>query len=224
MSKRSIVYVDGFNLYKGALEEHKRRHSADPRYQHPIWKGYYKWLNLQAYFALLRPKDDIQNIRYFTSRMRGKRVARQRAYLRALETLPSVRVYLGRFKMRTFHVPGSQDTFQVPEEKQTDVHIAVRLLDDAYQDHCDHFVIVSGDSDLVPAIEIVKRRFPTKRVIVYVPDRSRPPYGASEIRRAADEHHTIPDHFNAPFLAQAQFPTRVPDGQGGFITKPTEWP
>lgn len=224
MSIRSIVYVDGFTLYKGALEEHKRIHSTDPRYQHPIWKGYYKWLDLQAYFTLLRPKDDIQRIRYFTSRMRGKNVTRQRSYLRALNTLPSVKVCLGRFKMRTFHIPGSQDTFQVPEEKQTDVHIAVRLLDDAYQDRCDRFVIVSGDSDLVPAIEIVKRRFPKKQVIVYVPDRRRSRHGAREIRQAADEHHTIPDHFNESFLAQAQFPPHVPDGRGGFITKPTEWP
>ena len=117
MPTRSIVYVDGFNFYKGALERYMGRHATDSRYQSPIWKGCYKWLNLQAYFALLRPKDDIQRIRYFTARIHGKKVVRQRAYLRALETLPNVRVYLGRFKARTVRIPWSQDTIQVPEGK-----------------------------------------------------------------------------------------------------------
>jgi uncharacterized LabA/DUF88 family protein len=43
------------------------------------------------------------------------------------------------------------------------------MLDDAYQDHCDQFVLVSGDSDLVPAINLVRTRFPLKKVIVYIP-------------------------------------------------------
>ena len=148
MPTRSIVYVDGFNFYKGALERYKGQHATDSRYQRPIWKGCYKWLDLQAYFTLLRPRDDIQRIRYFTARIHGKKVVRQRAYIRALETLPDVKVYLGRFKTRTVRLPWSQRTIQVPEEKRTDVHIAVSLLDDAYQDHCDRFVVVSGDSDL----------------------------------------------------------------------------
>ena len=37
--------------------------------------------------------------------------------------------------------------FDVYEEKRTDVNIAVYMLDDAYQDACDNFVLVSGNSD-----------------------------------------------------------------------------
>ncbi len=36
--KRSVVYVDGFNLYYGAVKDSP-----------------YKWLNLQRYFQMLRP-------------------------------------------------------------------------------------------------------------------------------------------------------------------------
>jgi hypothetical protein len=41
---------DGFNLYYGSLK-------GTP----------HKWLNLERYFTMLRPNDDIQGIRYFTA-------------------------------------------------------------------------------------------------------------------------------------------------------------
>ena len=50
----------------------------------------------------------------------------------------------------------------MPEEKRTDVNIAVFMLDDAYRDMCDQFVIFSSDSDLVPAVNMVRLRFPKK--------------------------------------------------------------
>jgi hypothetical protein len=46
------------------------------------------------------------------------------------------------------------------------------MLDDAYQNPCDRFVVVSGDSDLVSALNLVKTRFPENEFIVYVPSRS----------------------------------------------------
>ena len=88
--RRSIIYIDGFNLYYGALKG-----------------GPHKWLNLQRYFEMVRPHDDIQAIRYFTAMITGSHLANQEAYLRALETLPLVEVVLGRFKAETTHLHGS---------------------------------------------------------------------------------------------------------------------
>jgi len=42
--------------------------------------------------------------------------------------------------------------FATQEEKRTDVNIAVYMLDDGYRNLADTFVLVSGDSDLVPPI------------------------------------------------------------------------
>ncbi|MEE9278945.1 MAG: hypothetical protein V3V67_02105 [Myxococcota bacterium] len=67
MAKSSIIYIDGFNLYYGALR-------GTP----------YKWLDLEAYFTRLRQDDEIQHIRYFTTRVDGDARQRQQAYLRAL--------------------------------------------------------------------------------------------------------------------------------------------
>ena len=109
--------------------------------------------------------------------------------------------------------------FDVPEEKRTDVNIAIHMLDDAYQGSCEQQILVSGDSDLVPALQMVRHRFPAIRTVVYVPARTQTRGRAFELRRAAHHHRDLP----LTLLAKAQFPTRVADGTGGFIEKPTEW-
>lgn len=208
MKPRSIVYVDGFNLYYGSIKG-----------------GPNKWLNLERYFTLLRQGDDVQRIHYFTAMVSGPHVAHQEVYLRALETLPRVNIVLGYYKFKSVTCGVQQCTFtgrrrfRVPEEKHTDVNIAVQMMDDAYQDCCDIFVLVSGDSDLVPAVNRVKSRFPDKRVAVYVPSRDLSRGAAVELRSAADTNKTLP----LALLKRAQFPARMPDGSGGFITKPAAW-
>jgi len=47
---RTNVYVDGFNLYYGLLKG-----------------GPHKWLNLEALFDAVLPKNTIQTVRYFTA-------------------------------------------------------------------------------------------------------------------------------------------------------------
>ncbi len=59
--------------------------------------------------------------------------------------------------------------YQVPEEKKTDVNMAVNLLEDAVRELTDSMVIVSGDSDLEPAVEWVRRNYPHVRITVYIP-------------------------------------------------------
>ncbi|MBR2082614.1 MAG: NYN domain-containing protein [Elusimicrobiaceae bacterium] len=49
------------------------------------------------------------------------------------------------------------------EEKLTDVNIAIYLLEIALKNTVDEAVIVSADSDLIPAILAIKRNFPGKK-------------------------------------------------------------
>lgn len=208
MARRSIIYIDGMNLYNGAIKG-----------------GPHKWLDIERYFRLLRNADDIQKIRYFTTRIRGPRRPIQETYLRALSTLPLVDIVEGKFKMKEVHCGYRKCTFQgdrifrVPEEKRTDVNIALHMLDDAYNDRSDILVVVSGDSDLVPPVDMVKTLFPEKKIIVYVPARTPERGAATELRSAADEDRTLPQ----AILKVAQFPREVPDGSGGYIDKPLGW-
>ena len=208
MKPRSIVYVDGFNFYYGAVRNTP-----------------YKWLDIEKCFLRLRPFDDIQRILYFTALVDGAKGTRQQSYLRALATKPLVQVILGKFKLKqvrcgvtTCTYPGSR-IFDMPEEKRTDVNIALQLLDDANHNRADQFIIVSGDSDLVPALEMVKAQWPMKRLIVYVPSRHPLRGAAVELRNAADKHRTFP----LQLLKVCQFPAQLSDGRGGVIHKPVEW-
>jgi hypothetical protein len=77
---RTIVYIDGFNLYYRTL------------------KGTaHKWLDIAAMSAACLPTGyQIQAINYYTAHISGRldptAPARQKTYLRALETLPKVAI------------------------------------------------------------------------------------------------------------------------------------
>ena len=208
MPARSIIYIDGFILYYGAVRG-----------------GAHKWLNLQQYFQLLRQDDDIQAIYYFNALVDGPARGNQETYFRALSTLPLVTVVLGKFKLRSVectlvhcNYPGPRH-FKVPEEKRTDVNIAIQLLDDAYNKRAERFVIVSGDSDLVPAIQLVKSRFPQSQVVVYVPARHPVRAAAVEMRAAGDKDRTLP----LALLKYSQFPATLADGHGDILVRPADW-
>ena len=208
MKPRTIVYVDGFNFYYGAVR-------GTP----------YKWLDMEKCFLKLRPDDDIRRIWYFTALVEGTKGSRQKIYLRALATNPLVQVMLGKFKLKQVRCGvmactySASRIFDIPEEKRTDVNIALQMLDDASHDRADQFIIVSGDSDLVPALEMVKAQWPKKRLVVYVPSRHPLRGAAVELRNAADKHKTFPQ----ALLKVSQFTAELSDGRGGVIHKPAEW-
>ena len=206
---RVIVYIDGFNLYYGAIR-------GTPSL---------KWLDLERFCRYLRPHDDLRLVRYFSALVDGNAKANQEAYLQALATTPLVEITLGKFKKKTVKCGVTSCTwagnklYGTQEEKRTDVNIAIFMLDDAYQDLCDHFILVSGDSDLVPALNMVRLRFPTKKITVYVPSRSPARGAAVEIRTAAHVNRTLPLNL----LPKSQFPNRIAGGAGKFITRPARW-
>ena len=209
LKPRTIVYIDGLNLYYGAVRDAPAL----------------KWLDLDKLCRRLRPADDIQKIKYFSALVFGPTKPNQEIYLRALATLPTVQVILGRFKGRKAKCgvtgcahPGTR-WFQVPEEKRTDVNIAVAMVDDAYQNACDQLVLISGDSDLVPGVATVRNRFPTKRIIAYVPCRNPLRGAAVELRSAAHRDRDLP----LILLPHCQFPDSFPDGSGGILNRPVAW-
>lgn len=160
--KRATVYIDAFNWYFGVFQHH------------PAWK----WLNVQSFFEELRLDEDVVTIKFFTAEVEPQKHVspkrdRQKRYLKALGTLSKIQIVLGKYQERTVTCRAKDCArrleYQVPEEKKTDVNIAVNLLADAFKDLADSIVIVSGDSDLEPAVEWVRRNHPAIKVTVYIP-------------------------------------------------------
>ena len=138
---RTIVYVDGFNLWYGSLRNTP-----------------FKWLDLPLLFKnILQPHHQIIQVRYFTallkhSRRDTYRSQRQNTYLRVLQSYrPNVKVHLGSFLTHKIRRPlanpkGKQKTFRVwkTEEKGSDVNFAVHLLNGAWLGKCECAVVVTN--------------------------------------------------------------------------------
>ncbi|MFL1587059.1 NYN domain-containing protein, partial [Stutzerimonas stutzeri] len=78
--------------------------------------------------------------------------SRQNRYIDALTARGGVSIDYGHFLSRPARCRSCGAKWQRNEEKKTDVNIAVRLLEDAFDDLFDVAIIVSGDSDLAPPI------------------------------------------------------------------------
>ena len=168
-----ITYIDGYNLYFGMLDEATRRGSrAEPN------ASYYRhmWLDIQGLAeSLLRPNQELISVKYFTSPIstgKGKQ-ERQNAYLDALRTKSKVEIIFGRFQPDRKECDHCGHPAYHPQEKKTDVNIATHLICDAIENRYDTALLVTGDSDLVPALEAVKRLAPTKRLVVVFPPNRR---------------------------------------------------
>ena len=208
----TIVYIDGFNFYYGAVK-------GTP----------YKWLDLDRLCRLILPQDNIVKIRYFTARISARlddpqQVRRQQAYLRALATLPLVEIHLGHFytrpvRMRLADPPRSgAQTVEVikTEEKGSDVNLATYLLLDAFQDRCDTAVVVSNDSDLAEAVRVAQAELDVRVGIINPHPRDRRSRKLQEL--GCLFYKQVP----RAVLEQSQLPPIVNDGRGD-IRKPNCW-
>lgn len=214
----SYVYIDGFNLYNGAVRNTP-----------------YKWLDIGALCGALLPGSTILKIRYFTAAVIGfphdpQAPTRQDTYLRALATLPNMSIHKdGWF---TAHAvlqpqyplaiinpqrPPQRVQVQKIEEKRTDVDLATHLLIDGFSNAYDEAVVISNDSDLVLPIQMMRTKY-NKRMGVINPHPRR--YQSGHLKSAANFHiRTI----NRTLLAKCQLPTTLLDPQGKTITKPASW-
>jgi len=203
---KTIVYVDGFNLYYGSLKDSP-----------------YKWVNIKTMAAsLLKPEAEIVGIKYFTALVKARptdpqQPVRQQAYLRALKTLPEATVILGHFmskKVRMTRADGL-GTVQVirTDEKGSDVNLATHMLMDAFWNRYDLAVLISNDSDLAEPIRQVRDAF-KKKVGILNPQTVQ----SVILKREATFFYQI----QQGHLAGAQFPPTLVDAHG-TITKPSNW-
>jgi len=206
---KSIIYIDGFNLYYGLVKG-------------TLWK----WLDIQKYFTMLRKYDDIRVIKYFTAKCDDS--PDQETYLSALDTLPLVKFIPGKFKDKNVLCKVDRCRYRgdrlfiKPEEKRTDVNIAIHMLNDARDNACDRLILVSGDSDLVPALDMIKKNVPQKVLFVYVPapHKYHVRAAAKELRSSAHKSKTL---FPSRLLNVCQFPQVINVANGDSITKPSTW-
>jgi uncharacterized LabA/DUF88 family protein len=230
---KTNVYVDGFNLYYGAVKGTS-----------------YRWLDIAALCRRLLPAGvTINRIRYFTAETNGgpsdpHKIQRQRYYFRALMTLPGVTIHLGRFlesrtRMRSANPPPNTVEVIKTEEKGSDVNLASWLLLDGFKRDYDQAVVISNDSDLVEPIRMVRRELSLTVGILnphtqatcdreFAARRHAP--GAKpktvrpsvQLKKAAKFQYDITSDGAASDVALCQFPNSLRDAKGSF-SKPHGW-
>lgn len=206
----TYVYVDGFNLYYGAVK-------GTPN----------KWLNIFVLCQRLLKKNTIIKIKYFTALVTARpgdpdQPTRQQIYLRALKTIPNLEIIYGHFLEHPIKMPLVRSltgkikyaNVMKTEEKGSDVNIASHLINDGYKKLYEVAVLVTNDSDLVEPIKIIRSEL-NLPVIVLNP---RPSTPSHELRKYA----TFVKPIRQRALAASQFPNELTDAIGTFH-KPSKW-
>lgn len=202
------MYVDGFNLYYGAVR-------GTP----------HKWLDIRTLCEVLLPQNDIREVHYFTAIVKDApwdplQSTRQQTFIRALETT-GVEVHYGSFLRKVVSmplanpVPGGPRMVDVikTEEKGSDVNLGALMVAHGYQGRYEAAVVLSNDSDLVQPIKIVQTE-------LGLPVGLLNPHAkfAYELAQVAAFRKPI----RKGVLGACQLPRKL-KAASGTITKPAQW-
>ena len=145
--QRVVCLIDGLNLY------HAISALARPEL---------KWVDLRnlSKVFLKSHSEELSRVFYFSAyaeHVSESSQKCQKAHIRALE-LTDVTAILGHFKEKNRKCPSCSHRWVGHEEKETDD-----------QNAFDRALLVSNDSDLAPAIRMVRKHFPQKRITTVSP-------------------------------------------------------
>jgi uncharacterized LabA/DUF88 family protein len=126
-----------------------------------------------------------------------------------------VKTIYGEFKPKRKHCNIWGGNFWSREEKQTDVNIALFLLQMAIVGSYDKAIIISGDTDLFPAMKAVRSIFPGKEIGVVIPIGK----ASEDFRKQADFHYKMREHH----LAKSQFPDALVLADKTVLNRPLNW-
>lgn len=203
------AFIDGFNLYHSLVDLGKDN-------------NHLKWLDLwklaKRYSSM--NSQDLTNVYYFSAYatwLPGP-YRRHRTYVKALKE-QGVTFVQGRFKEKERFCKECKRTWRGHEEKETDVNIALHLLDEAYRDSFDHALLFTADSDLAPAVRIVKKRFPNKQIFIITPPRYK---HSLELIRAVGGHK-YSRQIKLSHLENALLPETIVTKDGNTIQRPSKY-
>jgi uncharacterized LabA/DUF88 family protein len=204
-------YIDGFNIYHAIDDENRAARGA---------LNHLKWCDFRRLMErFVDPSvHQIVAIKFFTAypTWNPAKEARHREFVKALSH-HGVETVLGKFKTKDAFCKKCKSTYQVREEKESDVNIAMHLVSDAYEGLFDQAFLVTNDSDLLGPVRLVRAKFPKKRVKIISPPFR---YHSKELWAAATHRAKIlQEHLEAALLPQT-----AKDGAGITIfTRPTEY-
>jgi len=202
MIQRVNIYIDGFNFYYGL--------------KHNGWRKFY-WLDLVRFFEqFIRNNQELNQVYYFTAQPKdNEKRDRQDILFSANQLNPKFRLILGKFIKK--QIVTNNQIFTTFEEKQTDVNIAVEMIRNVFLERCDISILVSADSDLLPALKLIREFSPMHKIFVYFPPK----------RYSADLEHNADAVINLIRyeyrFKQALLPEVINLPNGYILKRPLKW-
>lgn len=197
---RVACFIDGFNLYHAICE---------------LNRDELKWVNLRALMEQFidRSKQEIVAVYYFSAFaywLPAQR-ARHESYVLALRHY-GVTPVMGQFKEKPGQCLKCGCRWTAHEEKQSDVNIALWMFREAYRSSYDEAFLVSQDSDLKPALELICEMPKVSRIkVIGTPNR----FHSKELGKVAHKLAKI----SVFHLERCLLPAKVLDANGKLIAK-----
>jgi uncharacterized LabA/DUF88 family protein len=217
--KRAVCFIDGFNLY----------HSLNNRNSFRKYKWLDLWKICQKFLTL---DEELIDVLYFTAYAdwNPEKQSRHHTYV-TINQNQGCRVILGNFQEITrtsrvkchrpcfsgAHQLFCNKTYLAHEEKKTDVNIAVSILKTCVQGVCDAVYLLSGDNDLVPALETARELCPDMRIRVLLQINAQ----AKKLMAICRKNDFKYMRINEEHLAESQFPDSVIIGDKTYDRPPT---
>lgn len=198
---QTAFFIDGFNFYHSIKRLDRQL----------------RWFDYKAYCRhFLRASDSLCSVNYFTALAywRADSAARHQMFIEATE-VNGVNVILGMFKEKNLFCPNCHTPFNTHEEKATDVNIALEAYRVASRQEIEQIIFVTGDTDLLPAIRMIKSDFPEKRIGVVFPLNR----VSKELCQEAHFYHRT----RRKILDRFQLPEVIQSPQGKIIQRPPTW-
>jgi len=210
--------IDGFNLYHSTV-------SAS--YDLGLKGKGTKWLNIRSLcesnIFQFGEEAEITNIYYFSAlathliKEDPSKIVRHKNYIKCLENTGLVTT-LGQFKEKTRKYWISNNlSFNVTthEEKKTDVAISVKIFEILYRNECDILAIMSGDTDILPAVNKASELFDTKSILFVFPYK--------RFNKELQNKYKQSFKINKKQYVKHQFSDQIILPSGEIIHKPDSW-
>ena len=201
--QKVIAYIDGFNFYYGL--------------KNPKWKKYY-WLDIVKLIeSFIKPNQELVEVKYFSARPHDvDKRKRQDAFFQANKENPKFKLILGKYLKKEIECFNCHRRIRTFEEKESDVRFATQIVADAFKHKCDVALVVSADSDMIPAIELAKEA-KVKVVICFPPNQ----YSSDLSNMGACEAWKL-SRYESRFK-KAILPNQIKLSNGFVLCKPAEW-
>jgi uncharacterized LabA/DUF88 family protein len=210
---RVVFLVDGFNVYHSAKEA-----AVDLGGTSTLWLDLHSLLS--SYSSVFGRDAVLSDIYYFSALAKhidSKRPGTTKKHQDYIDCLKStgVKVRLGRFKYKTIWCGGCKKNNVHYEEKETDVALSLTIMELFHRDSCDTVALVTGDTDLAPAVRMAADVFPEKGICFAFPYKRK----NKELNAITDKSFLI----RKERYAAHQFSDPYTGVPGRTIYKPARW-